>query len=250
VSAGNNFYEALGGQSARGGPGCPSLDAGGGRGVLNGVLESSATLHCVEGNNALGSVPAGPAGEGSLSTRLHEHAALVIQQAVRCHAARLTYYMLLGIEADFGALSPPDSGREPAGDMERYQHAVGKELAVPVTGPEIEEASLNQDVSSDSAAGDSGAAAVSAPELATDDPEAPAVVSPQPGQAGSEPPPEEAALLPAVQEFQQDHAAVRVDMAACTIQCTFRCYIGKCIPDMFAYKVNSFPFIPVCLQVR
>lgn len=199
--------------------------------VMNGVLESSATLHCVQGSNALGSVPVGPAMEGSLSTRLHEHAALVIQQAVRCHAARLTYYMLLGIEADFGALSPPDSGREPAGDFERYQHAAGKELAVPVTGLEIAEASLHQYVSSDNA--DSGAAAVSASELEMDDAEAPAVLAPQPGQAGSEPPPEEAALLPAVREFQLDHATV--DMAACKIQCAFRCYIGKCIPDVCMY---------------
>jgi hypothetical protein len=229
VSAGNTFYEALGGQSARGdGPGCPLLDAGGGGVVLNGVLESSATLHCVEVSNALSSVPVGSAGEGSLSTRLHEHAAVVIQQAVRCHAARLTYYMLLGIEADFGALSPPDSGREPAGDMERYQHAAGKELAVPVTGREIVKDCLQKDISSDNAG--SGAAAVSASELATNDAEAPAVVAPQPGQAGFEPQPEEAALLPAVREFRQDHAAV--DMAACTIQCAFRCYIGKCIPDI------------------
>jgi len=230
VSAGNTFYEALGSQSARGGgPGCPLLDAGGGGGVLNGVLESSATLHCVEVSNTPSPIPVGPAGEGSLSTRLHEHAALVIQQAVRCHAARLTYYMLLGIEADFGALSPPDSGRQPAGDMERYQHAAGKELAVSVTGPEIAEAFLNQDVSSDN-----GAAGVSASELASDIAEAPAVVAPQPGQAGSEPPPEEAALLPAVREFQHDHAAV--DMAACTIQCAFRCYIGKCIPDIRMHR--------------
>jgi hypothetical protein len=53
--------------------------------------------------------------DSCLSLTQDHSAAIMIQQAVRCHAARLTYYMLLGIEATFGNLSPPESVREPKG---------------------------------------------------------------------------------------------------------------------------------------
>jgi hypothetical protein len=53
--------------------------------------------------------------DSCLSLTQEHSAAIMIQQAVRCHAARLTYYMLLGIEATFGNLSPPESVREPKG---------------------------------------------------------------------------------------------------------------------------------------
>ena len=61
-------------------------------------------------------VPAPVVRKDSCPSLTQEHcAAIMIQQAVRCHAARLTYYMLLGIEATFGNLSPPESVREPKG---------------------------------------------------------------------------------------------------------------------------------------
>jgi hypothetical protein len=38
-------------------------------------------------------------------------AATKIQNSWRCHISRMSYYLLLGIEAEFGDLTPPDSGR-------------------------------------------------------------------------------------------------------------------------------------------
>jgi hypothetical protein len=173
ASAGNAYYEALGGQSARAEP---------------------------------AAAPGGASG-GDAGARQREHAALVIQQAVRCHAARLTYYMLLGIEADFGGLSPPDSGRGHAED----------------TGPQQE----SQPV----AAAPMSAQAPPGAGLPAESSEAPAAGAPQHGPGGCELLPAEAFCLPAVGSFQPDEAAVRVDMAACTLQCAFRCYLGKWIPD-------------------
>ncbi len=169
ASAGNTYYEALGGQSARGEP---AVAPGGGSG-------------------------------GGAGARQREDAALVIQQAVRCHAARLTYYMLLGIEADFGELSPPDSGRGHAEDTGQQQQSPPVAAAgisvLPPPGAELPAESS---------------------------------AAPQNVQGGSEFLPEESFCLPAVGGSQLDGPAVRVDMAACTLQCAFRCYLGKWIPDL------------------
>jgi hypothetical protein len=88
-ATGNFYYEILGGK----GEICQEMEES-----TRIVKDSGAIL---------------PTSETELQFDLHrQRAALVVQQAVRCHIARLTYYMLLGIEADFGNLTPPETARE------------------------------------------------------------------------------------------------------------------------------------------
>ena len=97
--AGNEYYETLGAQSARG-------SDGGARSVALPAEVAHAPVMDTMG-----------AEDGTLKTSSQPEAAMIIQRAMRCHHARLTYYMLLGIEDEFGGITPPDSAREPRRTM-------------------------------------------------------------------------------------------------------------------------------------
>lgn len=96
--AGNEYYETLGAQSARG--------SDGGARSEKIVVALPAEAHAPV-MDTIG------AEDGTLNTSSQREAAMMIQRAMRCHHARLSYYMLLGIEDEFGCITPPDSAGEP-----------------------------------------------------------------------------------------------------------------------------------------
>jgi hypothetical protein len=199
--AGNEYYEMLGAKSARG------SDISQGGQMINGELPPE-TAKAVR--------PGGSTQISSSPRRRMEAAVTTIQQAVRCHNARLTYYLLLGIEADFGDLSPPESAREvtPAETTSVGTLADQQSAAITIQcnfrcflSRNLYYELLASPSHSLNASGDDEKVAASSPIL-------PESLAQKESTASSE------------TELETDSAA-RLDDAACTIQRSFRCFSGK-----------------------
>jgi len=174
-------------------------------------------------------------------------ASTMIQQAWRCHAARLTYYMLLGIEADFGNMSPPETARE-EDETERERLAVStiqrnfrcfrarntyyELLASP---PQSMDISANNDEKAAAPPAERAAATPLKEEAVTAN--AHNDVEQHEQHLAEARTKQVSAPVKDAAELQVHAAILRVDGAACTIQQSFRCCIGKFF--------RSFPEVPM-----